>query len=160
MELGNIMATGKFDGTLPLVFDENGGRIAGGYLSARAPGGNVAYLGELTYKDLSPMGNFAFAALRSLDYRAMRVDMDGSLAGEILTRVSFDGISQGQGTNQNFLTKQVAKLPIRFNVNIKAPFFSLFGSFKSLYDPNLVPDPQKMGLLDKKGSAVRSAASQ
>ncbi len=160
MELGNIMATGKFDGTLPLVFDENGGRIAGGYLSARAPGGNVAYLGELTYKDLSPMGNFAFAALRSLDYRAMRVDMDGSLAGEILTRVSFDGISQGQGTNQNFLTKQVAKLPIRFNVNIKAPFFSLFGSFKSLYDPNLVPDPQKMGLLDKKGPAVRSAASQ
>lgn len=160
MELGNIMATGKFDGTLPLVFDENGGRIVGGYLTARAPGGNVAYLGELTYKDLSPMGNFAFAALRSLDYGAMRVDMDGSLAGEILTRVSFDGISQGKGTSQNFLTKQVAKLPIRFNVNIKAPFFSLFGSFKSLYDPTLVPDPQKMGLLDKKGPTPRSAASQ
>ena len=106
------------------------------------------------------MGNFAFDALRSVDYGAMRVDMNGSLAGEILTRVSFDGLSQGEGTSKNFITKQVAKLPIRFNVNIKAPFFSLFGSFKSLYDPNLVPDPQKMGLLDKKGPAVRSAASQ
>lgn len=160
MELGNIMATGKFDGTLPLVFDEQGGRIEGGYLAARPPGGNVAYLGELTYKDLSPMGNFAFDALRSVDYGAMRVDMNGSLAGEILTRVSFDGLSQGEGTSKNFITKQVAKLPIRFNVNIKAPFFSLFGSFKSLYDPTLVPDPGKLGLLREQAPAPRSATSQ
>lgn len=155
LELGNIMATGRFDGTLPLVFDENGGRIEGGHLIARSPGGNVAYIGELTYKDLSPMGNFAFDALRSIDYKAMKIDMDGSLAGEIITRVSFDGLSQGEGASKNFLTKQVAKLPIRFNLNIRAPFFSLFGSFKSLYDPTLVPDPAKLGLLAPKKQAAR-----
>ena len=155
LELGNIMATGRFDGTLPLVFDENGGRIEGGQLLARAPGGNVAYLGELTYKDLSPMGNFAFDALRSIDYGSMRIDMDGSLAGEIITRVSFDGLSQGEGASKNFLTKQVAKLPIRFNLNIKAPFFSLFGSFKSLYDPTLVPDPATLGLIGPKKKPAR-----
>ncbi len=160
LELGNIMATGRFDGTLPLVFDQDGGRIEGGHLSSREPGGNVAYLGELTYKDLSPMGNFAFSALRSVDYRAMRIDMNGSLAGEIVTRVSFDGLSQGEGTSKNFLTKQVARLPIRFNVNIKAPFFSLFGSFKSLYDPTLVPDPAKLGLVGPRKPEPRSAASQ
>ena len=155
MELGNIMATGKFDGTLPLVFDEDGGRIEGGKLASRAPGGNVSYLGELTYKDLSAMGNFAFDALRSIDYGDMQIDMNGSLAGEILTRVSFDGLSQGQGASKNFITKQVAKLPIHFNVNIKAPFFSLFGSFKSLYDPTLVPDPAKLGLIGAKKPQIK-----
>lgn len=159
LELGNIMATGRFDGTLPLVFDEDGGRIEGGYLASRAPGGNVAYLGELTYKDLSPMGNFAFSALRSVDYGSMRIDMNGSLTGEIVTRVSFDGLSQGEGTSKNFLTKQVAKLPIRFNVNIRAPFFSLFGSFKSLYDPTLVPDPAKLGLVGPKVGPKGAPAS-
>ncbi|OCC23074.1 hypothetical protein MB02_12930 [Croceicoccus estronivorus] len=148
LELGNIMATGRFDGSLPLVFDEDGGRIEGGHLVSRPPGGNVAYLGELTYKDLSPMGNFAFDALRSINYGSMRIDMNGSLAGEIITRVSFDGLSQGTGANKNFLTRQVAKLPIRFNLNIRAPFFSLFGSFKSLYDPTLVADPASLGLLE------------
>lgn len=149
LELGNLMATGLFDGSLPLVFDENGGRIEDGHLTSRDPGGNLAYVGELTYKDLSAMGNFAFDALRSINYRTMQIDMNGSLAGEIVTRVDFDGLSQGEGASKNFITKQVAKLPIKFNVNIKAPFFSLFGSFKSLYDPTLVQDPASLGLLDE-----------
>ncbi|MGD9665301.1 MAG: YdbH domain-containing protein, partial [Novosphingobium sp.] len=119
------------------------------------------YVGELTYKDLSAMGNFAFDALKSIDYKAMQIDMDGSLAGEIITRVNFDGLSQGQLASKNFLTRQVAKLPIRFVLNIRAPFFSLFGSFKSLYDPTLVADPVSLGLIDLKPSApaVRSASS-
>ena len=33
------------------MFDENGGRIDGGHLTAQAPGGNVSYVGELTYKE-------------------------------------------------------------------------------------------------------------
>ena len=105
------------------------------------------------------MGNFAFSALRSVDYGSMRIDMNGSLTGEIVTRVSFDGLSQGEGTSKNFLTKQVAKLPIRFNVNIRAPFFSLFGSFKSLYDPTLVPDPAKLGLVGPKVGPKGAPAS-
>lgn len=153
MELANIMATGKFDGQLPLIFDEDGGRIEGGSLVSRPPGGNVSYVGELTYEDLSAMGNFAFDALKSIDYQQMQIDMDGSLAGEIVTRVGFEGLSQGQLANKNFLTRQVAKLPIRFVLNIRAPFFSLFGSFKSLYDPTLVADPVSLGLIDRSASS-------
>lgn len=151
LELSNINASGVFDGELPLVFDQNGGRIENGYLRSRAPGGNVSYIGALTYKDLSAMGNFAFDALKSVDYRQMEIGLGGSLSGEIVTRISFDGLSQGAGTKQNFITKQVAKLPIRFIVNLKAPFFSLFGSMRSLYDPAYVTDPRVLGLLDGDG---------
>ncbi len=155
INMGNIVATGTFDGAMPLVFDESGGRIDGGSLVARAPGGNVSYIGALTYKDLSPMANFAFDALRSIDYRAMRVDLSGPLEGEIVTRVSFDGIRQGATARRNFITNAIAKLPIRFNVNLRAPFFKLVSSFKSLYDPTYVIDPRTLGLVDNAGRPIR-----
>lgn len=157
LEMENISATGTFDGEMPMVFDENGGRIENGFLVSRAPGGNVSYNGALTYKDLSAMGNFAFDALKSVDYRNMEIGLGGSLSGEILTRISFDGLSQGQGASKNILTKQIAKLPIRFVVNVKAPFFSLFGSMRSLYDPAFVTDPRVLGLVGADGSRRESA---
>ncbi len=157
MELSNISATGVFDGTLPLVFDENGGRIAGGYLTSRAPGGNVSYVGELSYKDLGSFANFAFDALKSLDYRQMRIALDGSLEGEIVTRIKFDGVKQGAGAKRNFATRQLSNLPIQFNVNLRAPFFQLIGSFRSLYDSRYVADPRALGLIDKDGRPIKPA---
>ncbi|WP_260927856.1 YdbH domain-containing protein [Novosphingobium sp. 9] len=156
LQVGNINATGVFDGEVPLVFDQNGGRIEEGVLRSRDPGGSVAYLGALTYKDLGTMGNFAFQALRSVKYKAMEIDLGGSLSGDILTRIRFDGLSQGDGAKQNFLTKRIAKLPIRFIVNIKAPFFSLFGSVRSLYDPTFVTDPRTLGLIGTDGKPVKT----
>ncbi len=151
MDLGNISATGMFDGAMPLVFDENGGRIAGGRLVSRPPGGNVSYVGALTYKDLSTMANFAFEALKSLNYKKMQIEMDGALEGEIITRLTFDGVTQGAGAKRNFLTQRIATLPIRFNVNVRAPFFQLVRSFRSLYDPAYVTDPRELGLLGPDG---------
>jgi len=156
MDLGNLAATGTFDGTLPLVFDKNGGRIEGGQLRSRPPGGNVAYVGALTYEDLSSMANIAFDALRSLDYREMTIGLDGSLEGEIVSQLKFRGVSQGKGASSNFLTKQVARLPIQFNVNLRAPFYQLITSFKSFYDPAYVRDPRTLGLLDESGHAVQN----
>jgi hypothetical protein len=136
MELGNLSATGTFDGQLPLLFDAGGGRIEGGSLISQGSGGNVSYVGELSYKDLSAMGNFAFQALRSLDYKHMQIWLDGDLGGEIVAKVQFNGVSQGKGTKSNFITRQLAHLPIQMNVNVRAPFFALISSFKSFYDPS------------------------
>ncbi len=155
MELGNLAATGTFDGKIPLVFDKDGGRLEGGHLTARPPGGNVSYVGELSYKDLSAIANFAFDALKSLNYREMTIGLDGALDGEMITRVSFSGLGQGDGTKSNFLTRRVAKLPIRFNVNVRAPFFQLITSVKSFYDPGYVRDPRTLGLLDAQGKKVQ-----
>lgn len=153
MDMANISATGTFDGELPLVFDENGGRIDNGVLVARGPG-NISYVGALTYKDLSPMGNFAFEALRSLNFRSMRVEMDGRVAGEIITRLRFDGVTQGEGAKSNFITRRIGRLPIRFLINVRAPFFQMMRSFRSLYDPAYVTDPRMLGLVDKSGKPI------
>ncbi|MFM5930244.1 MAG: YdbH domain-containing protein [Novosphingobium sp.] len=160
MEIGNISASGTFDGTLPLVFDENGGKIVAGLLISRPPGGNVSYVGELTYKDLSAMGNFAFQALRSLNYRRMTIAMDGDLDGEMVTRVRFEGVKQGEGASRNFITRQLGRLPLQFNVNIRAPFQKLIANFKTLYDPTFLPDPQRAGLIDAKGRPLQQPKPQ
>jgi hypothetical protein len=154
MDISNLAATGSFDGQLPLRFDQNGGWIEGGGLASRPPGGSVSYVGELSYKDLSPMANFAFQTLRALDYRRMTIGMDGPLAGELVTRVSMSGVTQGKGAKKNFVTRQLASLPIRFDVNIRAPFFQLVSSFKSFYDPNYLADPRALGLIDAFGRPV------
>jgi hypothetical protein len=184
MGLGNLSATGTFDGELPLVFSAasttgqvgaavgtvlgigtaagaqaaesspGSGRIVDGRLLSRPPGGNVSYVGELTYRDLSPMANFAFQTLRSLDYRTMSITLNGTLEGDIITNVRFDGVRQGSAAKKNFLTRAVANLPIQMNVNIRAPFFQLITSFKALYDPAFVKDPREIGLIDAQGRAV------
>ncbi len=159
MQLGNIAATGTFDGHLPLAFDDKGGRILGGMLVSRPPGGNVSYIGALSYKDLSPMANFAFDALKSMDYKYMTVGMRGNLAGDLVTDLRFTGIRQGQGTKQNFLTRRVARLPLQFNINIRAPFYQLITSIKGTYDPAFVRDPRTLGLVDARGRPVQSAAA-
>jgi len=151
INMSNLSATGVFDGRLPLVFDANGGRITGGQLISRAPGGNVSYVGALSYRDLSPMANFAFRMLRSVDYSAMTIGMEGDLAGEVITRVSFGGIRQGKGAERNLITRQLASLPIRFDVNVRAQFYQLIGSLRSLYDPGMVRDPRDLGLVDAQG---------
>jgi hypothetical protein len=158
IELANLSASGTFDGTIPVVFDRAGnGSLHGGELLSRAPGGNVSYVGELTYRDLSPMANYAFAMLRSLDYRQMRIQLDGSLTGEIVTRVRIDGVRQGEGASSNIITRRLARLPIRFDVNVRAPFLTLIGSVRGLYDPDAIRDPRELGLLDSQGNPIRSA---
>lgn len=154
MEMANLSATGTFDGTLPVVFDKAGGRVEEGFLQSRAPGGNLSYVGALSYEDMSAITNFAFDALKSLDYKNMTIGMDGALEGEIVTRVRIDGVSQGEAASKNILTRKLASLPVRFNVNIRAPFYQLLSSLKSLYDPASVRDPRELGLLKEEGGAL------
>ena len=133
-DLQNLQVSGIFDGTLPMVFNQEGGRIVGGYLVSRPGGGQLSYLGELTYEDMGVFANFAFQALRSISFSEMRLGVEGKLDGEIVTDVSFEGLQQGSLAKQNFFTKQIAKVPIKFNVRIEAEFLQLIGSVRGLYD--------------------------
>lgn len=161
MELGNLAANGVFDGVVPIIFDENGnGRLENGVLTSRPPGGNVAYIGELTYEDMGFFANYAFSALRDLKYDRMEIFMDGPLTGELVTRVRFDGIGQGETAESNFVTRAVADLPIELRINIRAPFYQLITSLRSLYDPSAVRDPRSIGLVTDNGVRLQESVDQ
>lgn len=147
-EFDNLLVTGIFDGELPMIFDENGGRIEGGRLTARDGGGNVAYVGEISQENLGTWGNFAFDALKSLDYENLTINIDGPIAGEMVTAIRFAGVSQGEGASSNFITKRLARLPIIFNLRVKAPFRQLLDSVRSYYDPTRLIERNLPALLD------------
>jgi hypothetical protein len=97
------------------------------------------------------MGNFAFEALRSLDYKVMTIGMDGDLDGEVVAQVKFDGVRQGIGAKRNIITRKLAGLPIQFNVNLRASFITLITTMRSLYDETYIPDPRELGLIGDDG---------
>lgn len=156
----NISATGIFDGTLPMIFDEQGGRIENGTLTVRPGGGTLAYVGELSQKDLGVWANLAFQALKSLRYRNLSIVMNGALAGEMVTEVKFAGISQGEGAKSNFLIRRLQKLPFVFNIRIKAPFRGLLDSALSFYDPKRLIQRNLPRLLDEQNKRVKPQSVQ
>ncbi|HMO76323.1 MAG TPA: YdbH domain-containing protein, partial [Sphingopyxis sp.] len=157
----NIHATGKFDGTLPVEFDGLGGRIVGGRIDARPGGGTIAYVGELTNHNLGAIANFAFGALRSLKYDDLSIVLNGNLDGEMVTDIRFGGVGQGEGATRNFLTNQIAKIPLVFNVKIEAPFRQLITSAKGFYDPTILIEQNLSALIQAQEEAeARSSTVQ
>jgi len=132
----DLHATGAFDGVLPMIFDAQGGRIEQGTLKVRQGGGTLAYVGVVSQKNLGTWGNFAFQSLKSLRYRDLGITMNGPLAGEMITEVKFAGVSQGEGAQSNFLIRRLQRLPLVFNVRIRAPFRTLLGQAEDFWDPS------------------------
>lgn len=158
-EFENISATGIFDGVLPTVFDQDGGRVEGGTLVSRS-GGSLAYVGELSTRDLGTYANLAFGALKSLRYNSLAIRMNGAIDGEMLTEVDFTGLSQGEGATRNFLTRAVESLPFTFSIRINAPFRQLLTSARGLYDPTTLIEQNLPALVQaERDAAARAAAT-
>jgi translocation and assembly module TamB len=135
----DLKASGTFDGVLPLIFDEDGGRIVGGRLESRAGGGTLSYDGAINKANLGFFGGLAFDALKSLQFQNMVIRLDGDLDGEFATRIAIDQVALGQSTSvQRLLKNAVAKIPFKFNVTISGPFRSLIATAKSVNDPRSV----------------------
>jgi hypothetical protein len=155
----NLDATGIFDGTLPMIFDEKGGRIENGKLTVRPGGGTLAYVGEVSQEDVGFWGNLAFQALKSLRYQRLDLVMNGPLAGEMVTEVRFAGVGQGEGAKRNFLLDRLQKLPFVFNVRIKAPFRGLIDSAASFYDPKRLIQRNLPALLEEQRKRAKPPAT-
>ncbi len=137
LKLENIAATGTFDGTLPIVFDASGGRIVGGQIAARAGGGTLAYVGDVSNAQTNRFAKLAFDALKSIRYRDLAIDLDGSLDGEIVSLVRFNGVNQAPVAAAG-LARSFTNLPFRFNIRISAPFRGLVNTARSYQDPGLL----------------------
>ncbi len=131
-----IAATGTFDGVLPMIFDEEGGRIVGGRLDARPPGGTLSYVGVINRANMGMMAKVAFDALKDLRFRSMIVRLDGDLAGEFTSRLTIEQLGlSGESGPAKILRNAFAKVPFRFNITIRGPFRSLIQTAKSYRDP-------------------------
>jgi hypothetical protein len=120
-----------------MIFDESGGRIVGGRLDSRPPGGSLAYTADMA--NLGMMGTIAFNALRDLRFRSLIIRLDGDLAGEFAARLAIEGVALGQSTKtQRFIRGLLAKVPLKLNVNITGPFRALIATAKSFNDPRQV----------------------
>jgi translocation and assembly module TamB len=147
LEFSNIAATGIYDGTIPMRFDSNGGRVVGGHLLARPGGGTLSYVGELSDRDLGPYGVLAFDALKSLRYSRLEIALDGALAGEFLTRIDMAGIARdaavprraGGGISGMVFSRvlgQLSRIPFHFNIRVQGPFRALLATTRSFQDPS------------------------
>ena len=189
MELDNISATGTFDGIMPLIFNAQGGRVAGGVLVARQQGmpalimpegvlpsipcdptrqsGVLSYVGPVSNEQVGAMGRIAFDALKDLQYKCLTILMDGALDGEMVTNVVFNGVNRGQlGGAPAGLARNFVGLPFIFNVRISAPFRGLLGTAQSFIDPTQTirdeigkQTQEKMRAQGAQGLAVQPAES-
>jgi hypothetical protein len=137
--LEQIQATGTFDGVLPMIFDDEGGRIVGGRLEARPPGGVLAYVGEIG--DVGLVSKLAINALRELHYRDMVIRLDGDLAGDFTVRMTIDNIALGNTTMASILRLLTKDLRFKFNIVIQGPLRSVIQTVNSLEDPTGVIQP-------------------
>lgn len=147
LEFSNINATGTFDGTLPMVFDRDGGRVVGGRLASRAPGGTLSYVGEVSNANLGIWGGIAFDALKSIQYEGMTIALDGRLDGEMVSNIRFAGVSRGTiepvatgliARVGGQLASKLQRIPFIFNIRITAPFRGLIAMGRSFDDPSLL----------------------
>ncbi|HVL78488.1 MAG TPA: YdbH domain-containing protein [Sphingomicrobium sp.] len=140
LELGGFEATGTFDGVLPMIFDERGGRIVGGRLDSRPPGGTIAYTADIDRSNLGLVGGVVFDAFRDLQYESMVVRLDGDLDGEFLIRMTIDGAMFGQTHAPGIVRGVLRQLPLKLNVQIRGPIRALIGTVRSMRDPRPILD--------------------
>ena len=148
MGFAEISATGTFDGVLPMIFDDEGGRVVGGRLDSREGGGTLAYNGVVNKANLGTMGSLAFDALRDLRFHSMIIRLDGYLDGEFATRLTIQGVGLGNTSTQR-LIRSLNRIPLNFNVTIKGPFRALIATAKSFRDPTQTIEPALPRPLDE-----------
>ena len=131
-----------------------------GRIDSRPGGGTLAYVGELSNRNLGMVANFAFGALSSLKYDDLTIILNGDLDGEMVTDIRFGGVGQGAEATRNFLTSRIAGLPIIFNIKITAPFRQLLTSAKGFYDPTLLIEQNLPTLLRVQEEAEAAAKAE
>ncbi|MDB5700773.1 MAG: hypothetical protein JWL66_972 [Sphingomonadales bacterium] len=167
LEFENLAATGLFDGAMPMIFDDKGGRIVGGKIVARPGGGTLSYVGDVSNAKLNAYAKLAFDALKAIRYNNLAIGMDGALDGEIVSTVNFRGVNQAPAIEKRgYFARQFSNLPFIFNITIRAPFRGLLNTARTFQDPSAllsglpreapVPNPT----LPNKPSAIQPPESE
>ncbi|MEJ0022159.1 MAG: YdbH domain-containing protein [Alphaproteobacteria bacterium] len=135
----DLSATGKVEGSFPLVFEEGKGRIENGRLQAAPGGGTIQYNSDFGQTGVAQL---AFDALRSFRYDNLTLDLNGQLDKEIISSIAFSGVNR-EPVKQNAGPGSVklVGIPFKFNVTVKAPFMALSRTAASVTDARGLLNP-------------------
>ena len=150
----NLDASGTFDGVLPIVFDADGGELVEraadrAHAAARSPIAARCRRRTSAPGAISRSGRCARCATAS-----SRSPSTARSPATSSPAPASPGSAQGEGAKSNFLIRRLAKLPFVFNVRIEAPFRSLIGSIRSLYDPSVLIEQNLPTLIREQDAAT------
>jgi hypothetical protein len=138
----DLTATGRVEGSFPMILGKESSEIRGGVLRAAPGGGTIAYTGHAGDGATGPAA-MAFQALTNFRYDELVLNLDGDLNDELVTQIRFSGENTGRtvelGASVGGMeAMRVSGVPFRFNVNITAPFRGLSETVSSITDPGAI----------------------
>jgi hypothetical protein len=92
-KIPDVKIAGKAGGDVPVVFSTGSARIDKAVLQATADGGVIQYTGSTGDAAASsdPNAKLLFDALKDFQYKVLKVQLDGDLAGRIVIGMTLNG---------------------------------------------------------------------
>jgi len=144
LEIPDLTATGRIEGSFPLLLTRRTAYVRHGVLRAQGEGGTISYTGSAGGDAAGP-ARIAFDALRSFRYDALVLTLDGDINGEVVSAIEFSGRNAGGAVDLGDITPvpgvgrvTVRGVPFDFNVHLTAPFRALARTAASITDPGII----------------------
>jgi hypothetical protein len=141
LNIPDVTATGRIDGTFPLLLTRRTALIQNGVLRAQPGGGTLSYAGHAGDGATGP-ARVAFDALKSFRYDDLNIGLNGDLSGELVSSIQFSGHNSGRPVDLGDIAPlpgvgnvTVRGVPFAFHVTLTAPFRSLAETAASIGDP-------------------------
>jgi hypothetical protein len=148
LNIPDLAATGRVEGSFPLLLTRRTALIQNGVLRALPGGGEISYQGDAG-ASFTGAARIAFDALRSFHYNELLLRLDGDLNGEVVSAIEFSGENRGRPVDLGPIAPvpgvgdvSVRGVPFLFHVRIAAPFRRLAQTAASVADPGLILNPR------------------
>ncbi|HYD88965.1 MAG TPA: YdbH domain-containing protein [Vitreimonas sp.] len=139
LNVPDLQATGRLEGSFPLILTRRSAFVEGGVVRAQGEGGTISYTGNAG-QSATGVSRIAFEALRSFRYDTLSLTLDGDLNGDVVSSIEFTGRNAGRPVNLGPIIPglgevQVRGVPFEFNVRVTAPFRRLAQTAATITDP-------------------------
>lgn len=141
LNVPDLQATGRIEGSFPLRLTRVSAFVEGGVLRAAPGGGTISYTGNAGDAATGP-SKLAFDALRSFRYDDLGLTLDGDLNGDVISSITFSGRNTGEPVDLGEVAPipglgrvTVRGVPFDFNVTVTAPFRRLAQTAATITNP-------------------------
>ncbi len=141
LNVPDLSASGRLEGSFPLLLTRRSAYVQGGVVRAIGEGGVISYTGNAGLNATGP-ARIAFDALSSFRYDSLSLTLDGDLNGEVVSSIEFTGHNSGRPVDLGPVAPipglgrvTVRGVPFAFNVRVSAPFRRLAQTAATITDP-------------------------